>query len=366
MTLDPAGARVAVIIAIHNNREDLEACLASWLPEAGRGEDAGPAGLVLVVVDDASTDGGGAFVRSRYPWATVLRSESNVGFAGANAMAWSWLVEHEPALEAVALLNADTEASPGWVGELVAVLASDGSVAAVQPTIVLHADPGRINTAGNVSHYLGFGMTTRGGEAVAALGRGCGEVGFASGCAVVLRAEAVRAVGLFDPVFFMHLEDADLGWRCWLSGWRVVHCPAVRVRHRYAAEAPTRWYYELERNRWLVLLAYWPGRALLLLSPMLLAMEAGQTVYAASIGRLGDRMRVWGWLASPRGVGVWRRRRRRWRAERRRFGSMLDRMTGRIELPGGSPWLLRRVGNPVLSGYWAAVRPVLRRVCRGG
>ena len=40
-----------------------------------------------VVVDNASVDGSAQLVRSKYPWAEVIESGANLGFAGGNNVA---------------------------------------------------------------------------------------------------------------------------------------------------------------------------------------------------------------------------------------------------------------------------------------
>jgi GT2 family glycosyltransferase len=59
-----------------------------------------------------------------------------------------------------------------------------------------------------------------------------GRTGWASMACALLRASAVREVGLFDAdTFFLHGDDVDLSWRMRLAGWEVVHQPTARVFH---------------------------------------------------------------------------------------------------------------------------------------
>ena len=44
------------------------------------------------------------------------------------------------------------------------------------------------------------------------------DVLFASGAAMVVRADVFERVGGFDERYFMFFEDVDLGWRLWLLG----------------------------------------------------------------------------------------------------------------------------------------------------
>lgn len=52
-----------------------------------------------------------------------------------------------------------------------------------------------------------------------------------SGAAVLLRVQAFRAVGGFDPRIFMYGEDVDLSWRLRCAGWRLRYVPRCTVVH---------------------------------------------------------------------------------------------------------------------------------------
>jgi hypothetical protein len=59
-----------------------------------------------------------------------------------------------------------------------------------------------------------------------------GSTPWASMACAMLRAEAVREVGLFDAeTFFLHGDDVDLSWRMRLAGWELRHEPTARVFH---------------------------------------------------------------------------------------------------------------------------------------
>jgi GT2 family glycosyltransferase len=52
-----------------------------------------------------------------------------------------------------------------------------------------------------------------------------------SGACMLVRAEAFRRVGGFDPQFFTYGEDLDLGYRIRQAGWPTLFVPSVVVRH---------------------------------------------------------------------------------------------------------------------------------------
>ena len=56
------------------------------------------------------------------------------------------------------------------------------------------------------------------------------DVPLASGCFMLMRGDALRAVGGFDDGYFMYFEDFDLSLRLAACG-RVLYLPAVRIVH---------------------------------------------------------------------------------------------------------------------------------------
>lgn len=58
-----------------------------------------------------------------------------------------------------------------------------------------------------------------------------GRTGWLSGCCLVVRTEAFRAVGGFDPTYFMYCEDMDLCHRLRAAGWDSVYVPDAVITH---------------------------------------------------------------------------------------------------------------------------------------
>lgn len=61
------------------------------------------------------------------------------------------------------------------------------------------------------------------------------RVEYPTGCFMFFRTEALKKIGGFDPDFFLHYEDADIGRRM-LRVAQVVYVPDVRVVHRWARD----------------------------------------------------------------------------------------------------------------------------------
>lgn len=344
-----------MLIVAWEGREDLRACLKSLHehnPQNVRQR--------VIVVDNGSTDGSAEMVRNELAEVHLIEAGENLGFTGGNNLAWEAAQRLSPQAEFVVLLNQDTVVRAGWLDALAGFLQQNPAATCAQAKLLLFDRPDTLNTAGNRSHYLGFGFVQSLGEPDGPRYCSPREIDYPSGAAVMLRAEAVRQMGLFDGWMFLHLEDADLGWKFRQAGGSVWFAPQSVVLHRYRPTAPLKHYFYLERNRWVLLLTYYRWRTLALLFPALLAMELGQALFALQNGLMGERMRVYRSLASGQVRGNIARRRRLARARRtlsdREF---LGNFAGRIVLPTGNPWLLRWVANPLLDLYWRCVRVFL-------
>ena len=79
------------------------------------------------------------------------------------------------------------------------------------------------------------------------------DVDWVSGAAILLRRDALDAVGGWDERYFMYMEDIDLGWRMKRAGWRVVYEPGGSVVHVQGASTsrrPYRMLLEHHRSAW--------------------------------------------------------------------------------------------------------------------
>jgi hypothetical protein len=307
----------------------------------------------LIVVDNASRDGTARAVRSAAPGAVVLEQDRNLGFAGGCATGAA--ASHAPLL---LFLNPDSAPAESCLDALRSAGAEHGSWGAWQALVTM--DGGRrINTSGNVAHFLGMGWAGQCGEPLAAAPRQPTEIPFASGAALAVRREAWEQLGGFDSRYFMYGEDLDFGLRLWLSGWKVGIAPGARVEHDYEfAKGGEKWYL-LERNRWWTVVADYPAPLLLLLLPPLLASELALLGVAAQGGWLAAKLRAQ--AAVIRELPVIVARRREVQAERRISAAAFAR---RLSAELDSPYLAGVSRLPLLPAlqraYWWLILAVLR------
>lgn len=263
-----------IIIPTYNGIKDIDECLATLQSMTNR--DA----YELIIVDDCSTDDTLSSARTAAPWAMFIRNERNSGFAASCNRGIEYAFKH--GAQYVMLANQDLRFAPHWLDPLLAALEADENIAAIQPKIIMYPETDLINSCGNALHILGFGYT---------IGylkkesdwpiKGIIDISYCSFAAVVLRASALRHVGLLDEMLFMYHEDSDLSWRLRRARYRTVLCSDARIYHRYEFSKSAAKFFYIERNRLAFMLKHYRLRTLFILLPLFLIWECGMLCYAA-------------------------------------------------------------------------------------
>jgi len=282
----------------------------------------------------------------------VDNDKDNVGFgAGCNRGA------RETDADILVFVNPDTVVQPGAVQALARAL-EDPDIGVVQARLRLLQRPELLNSNGNVVHVSGLAWPGGYGDPADTLTQPR-EIGYASGAAFAIRADVFRELGGFTEEFFLYQEDLELCWRARLHGLRVLVVPDADVLHDYVLERAGRQKeYYLERNRLIFVLTAFSARLLLLLAPVLVAVEAGIVVLAWRQGWLREKARGWGWLLRH---GSWLgAHRRETQALRRRS----DRELARFLTPVLDPRMLALPSgvaalNGLVALWWRGVRVFL-------
>ena len=88
-----------------------------------------------------------------------------------------------------------------------------------------------------------------------------------------MRRDVFEALGGFDPLFFMYLEENDLSLRAALAGFTTLFVPRAIVMHDFVPRFSAEKIHWLERNRFLLLAKLFKWRTLLVLTPALQATD---------------------------------------------------------------------------------------------
>lgn len=254
---------ISVVIVNYNSPDYTKKCLASLSKSIKTDLN-----FNVLVVDNGSKE---VFkIPKEYQsFATVLRSESNLGFTGGNNMGIQHAIEAFDS-EFVFLLNDDTEVDEKCLKFLTKRMLADPKIGAICPKIYFgkgqefHKPDYNRNDLGNIIWYAGGSMDW---QHLAAFHIGVDEVDrgqfdklessdFATGCAIMIRRELLEKTGGFDERYFLYFEDVDLSLKIASAGYQIGFEPKAKVWHINAGSSGgsgsrLHQYYQT-RNRFLL------------------------------------------------------------------------------------------------------------------
>jgi len=255
---------LGIVIVNYRTCDLLRECLQSIYE--GRGDFS----FQVCVVDNCSQDGSCAMVGEEFPQVQLIESAINGGYAYANnlglrAFGFAQTSDERPSESTpryALLLNPDTLLPPSALQEMLNFMETHPEAGVAGPRLVL-AD-GSLDLACRrsfpspaVSFYRMVGLSKLFPRS-RRFGRynltyldpdEVAEVDSVVGAFMLVRAEALKQVGLLDENFFMYGEDLDWAYRIKEAGWKVYYNPQVTVLHykRAASRHSRKANYEFYR-----------------------------------------------------------------------------------------------------------------------
>ena len=266
--------RIAVVILNWNGILLLEKFLPSvvqYSPEA-----------VIYVADNASTDDSISYLKAFFPSVTIIKNDSNLGFASG----------YNEALKQVdadiyALVNSDIQVTEHWLKPILETFENESKTAIIQPKILDYKRKEYFEYAGAAGGFMDqYGYPFCRGRIFDALEKDNGqyddtrEIFWASGACFFIRSAVYKALKGFDDDFFAHQEEIDLCWRAINNGYKIKYISRSVVYHVGGATLqqghPTKTYLNF-RNSLLMLTKNLPKEKLysILLVRMILDGIAG-------------------------------------------------------------------------------------------
>ena len=216
--------KVLVIVVVYNGMPWLERCLGS----VALTQSAFLSAVDLFVVDNGSSDGSADFVAARFPEATLVRSETNLGFGRANNLGLQHALEN--GYDAVYLLNQDAWVLPETLEELVRLSAAAPAFGILSP-LQYQADGVRLDA--RFEKRLQKAGEVKGPDPIR-------ELPFIMAAHWLVTRPCLEKVGLFAPVFQLYGEDVNYCDRARYHGFKTGVALSARAVHDRASRPADR------------------------------------------------------------------------------------------------------------------------------
>ncbi|MBT4100913.1 MAG: glycosyltransferase, partial [Gemmatimonadetes bacterium] len=224
---------LTVVIPSYNTRDLMEQALRT-VEEASA-----DLSVETIVVDNASQDGSQQMVRERFPDAVLICNEKNLGFAGANNLAFRRARGRH-----ILLLNSDTIVRADTLHTMVSYLDDHPEVGAagckvLNPDGTLQLDCRRAFPTPSAAIYKLTGLSRLFPQSrrfarynLSYLDEDeTAEVDALSGSFMLVRRETLQQVGGLDEAYFMYGEDLDWCFRMREAGWKIYYVPTTQIIH---------------------------------------------------------------------------------------------------------------------------------------
>jgi GT2 family glycosyltransferase len=128
----------------------------------------------------------------------------------------------------VLIYNDDAFLEKDTIGIMVDKMESDNSIGSLQGLILFYDRKKIVESAGSYLTNLGA-LVKKEGYKVNLKKENEREV--LSANLPMMRMSVLKKTGFFDDDYFLYFEEADLSWRIWLAGYRVVYYPEAILYH---------------------------------------------------------------------------------------------------------------------------------------
>lgn len=225
--------KVFIIVLNFNGRDTIRACLESVYKSDYPNYE-------IIVADNASKDGSFETAKKYFSKAYFILSSTNIGFAAGNNTAIRLALEKFA--DYIFLLNNDATVEKDSISKLVEEAEKNAKAGIVSP--VIYRPDGTIWYSGGKINWLKM----RALHSINIEKQIPYETKFASGCAMLVKKNVFREVGLLSENYFLYYEDADLSLKSSNKGFRIMVVPDAHVTHWEKSEEKPE-----EKIYWLVL-----------------------------------------------------------------------------------------------------------------
>ncbi|MSP12845.1 MAG: glycosyltransferase family 2 protein [Chloroflexi bacterium] len=218
-----------IVIVNWNGLQDTLECLDSLSQLDKTGFD-----VQTIVFDNASAHDPRWEIQLSFPEITVLRMETNIGFAPACNLGISMAMDNNA--DYVLLLNNDTFVHPHFLRLLLIYALSHPNAGIVAPVICYASEPENVWFAGARAIFaLGYFEHQHMHQNVKRLSSKPVVTDYVSGCCMLISGKVIKSIGSLDGRYFAYFEDVDYCMRARRAGFESVYLPQSIIWHKESA-----------------------------------------------------------------------------------------------------------------------------------
>lgn len=229
--------KVFIIILNYNGRSTIKECLVGVF-------QSDYPNLEVIVVDNNSQDGSFELAKNYFPKARFIKNEKNVGFAAGNNIGIRFALEKMA--DYIFLLNNDAVVFKNTLSELIKIARKrESEKMGIFSPVIFKGNSKNIWFAGGKIDWLRMRAVHK--NKPQATSYKLQATSYVSGCAMLIKKEVFKKIGLLDENFFLYYEDADFCWRARKEGFKSAIVVGASVKHYEKSEEN-----KIAKTYWLV------------------------------------------------------------------------------------------------------------------
>jgi GT2 family glycosyltransferase len=237
--------KIAIVILNWNGLQDTLECLRSI-------QKITYPNYTTVVIDNGSKGNDAEIIKEKFgDFVYMVEEDKNLGFAGGCNVGIRWALQS--GAKYILLLNNDTVVDAGFLTELVSIAQNNLQIGIVGPKVYYYEQPKKIfNVGGKVNFFTGRTLFIGQGSTDDRQFDNLEEVDFVVGCALLIKEEAIRRIGLLNEKYFSYYEETEWCTKVRKAGFKVFYVPKAKIWHKSPKTRTSELEkYYLTRNRFL-------------------------------------------------------------------------------------------------------------------
>lgn len=220
--------QIYIIVLNWNGKQDTIECLESV-------QKIDYPNYKILVLDNGSRDDSVAAIRERFAQILIIENGANLGFAAGNNVGIDYAISQ--GTDYIFLLNNDTIVDPQILWAFIRANEQYPDAGILGSKIYYYQQPKKIWFAG-VEWIPSQARFIHSGSGHIDNDKDWQEFQFSEyicGCALLVKAEVVKKIGMLEPKYFLMWEEVDWCYRAKRAGYKCLLVPESKVWHKISS-----------------------------------------------------------------------------------------------------------------------------------